>query len=152
MKILIATDGSEFSVAAIETVCKMLVDRVDPVELKIVSVYDLALVGTELPVGLPEYYQELADQAKKDAEATAESARNAIQQKLPKGVDVSTEVRMGNPAQTIIEIAENWKADLIVMGSHGRGFWSRSLVGSVSDAVVHHATCSVLIVRRPIAE
>jgi nucleotide-binding universal stress UspA family protein len=149
MKVLIATDGSEFSVAAIETVCEMLVDRVDPVELKIVSVCDLAIVGTELPVGLPAYYQELADQAKKDAETIAENSWNAIQQKLPIGIDVSTEVRMGNPPQVIIEIAERWNADLIVVGSHGRGFWNRSLLGSVSDAVVHHAKCSVLVVRKP---
>ena len=38
--------------------------------------------------------------------------------------------------------------DLIVVGSHGRGFWGR-LLGSVSDGVVHHAPCSVLVVRKP---
>ncbi len=53
---------------------------------------------------------------------------------------------MGDPGQAIVEIAEDWHSDLIVVGSHDRGFWSRALLGSVSDAVVHHAPCSVLVV------
>jgi nucleotide-binding universal stress UspA family protein len=61
---------------------------------------------------------------------------------------VSTRVVCGAPDQQLIEIAKDWKADLIVVGSHGRGFWGR-LLGSVSTGVVHHAPCSVLVVRSP---
>ena len=46
-----------------------------------------------------------------------------------------------------IEEAQNWGADLIIVGSHGYGFWSRALLGSVSNAVINHAPCSVLVVR-----
>ena len=60
---------------------------------------------------------------------------------------VNTEVLRGPPDQQIIEKAKEWKADLIVVGSHGRGFWGR-LLGSVSNGVVHHAPCSVLVVRK----
>jgi nucleotide-binding universal stress UspA family protein len=49
----------------------------------------------------------------------------------------------------IVEEAERWGADLIVMGSRGLGAWNRLLLGSVSSAVVHHAKCSVEIVRKP---
>ncbi len=51
------------------------------------------------------------------------------------------------PKESIVEEAQKWSADLIVLGSHGYGFWERMLLGSVSNAVVHHAPCSVLIVR-----
>ena len=54
---------------------------------------------------------------------------------------------LGRPAQVIVEAAERWGADVIVAGSHGHGFWGRLAIGSVSDAVLHHAPCSVLVVR-----
>jgi nucleotide-binding universal stress UspA family protein len=47
----------------------------------------------------------------------------------------------------ILEEAERWDADLIVLGSHGYGLWQRFLLGSVSQAVVSHARCSVEVVR-----
>ena len=52
------------------------------------------------------------------------------------------------PAKTVIlDEAENWKADLIVVGSHGYRAWERFLLGSVSQAIVSHARCSVEVVR-----
>lgn len=54
----------------------------------------------------------------------------------------------GPPREIIVDEADKWGADLIVMGSRGLGAWSRVLLGSVSNAVVHHAKCSVLIVRK----
>ena len=62
---------------------------------------------------------------------------------------LTTEVLCGPPAQEIVQQAEDWGADLVVVGSHGYGFWSRALLGSVSNSVVHHAPCSVLVVRKP---
>jgi nucleotide-binding universal stress UspA family protein len=59
---------------------------------------------------------------------------------------------MGMPEQILLETAKEWNADLIVVGSHGRGFWGRMLLGSVTDALVHHAPCSVLVVRQTNAE
>ncbi|MCB1025610.1 MAG: universal stress protein [Acidobacteria bacterium] len=49
----------------------------------------------------------------------------------------------------IVEKAKRWNADLIIVGSHGRGFWGRVMLGSISDSLVHHAPCSVLVVRKP---
>ena len=60
---------------------------------------------------------------------------------------ISTEVLFGSPDSRIVETAEQWHADLIVIGSHGYSRWERLLLGSVSDSVLHHAPCSVLVVR-----
>jgi nucleotide-binding universal stress UspA family protein len=60
---------------------------------------------------------------------------------------VTTEVLTGSPRRVIVEEAEKWGADLVVIGSHGYRSWERLLLGSVSQAVALHAECSVLIVR-----
>ncbi len=63
-------------------------------------------------------------------------------------LEISSKIVPGPPSQAIVDEAESWGADLIVMGSRGRGTFGRLLLGSVSSAVVHHAMCSVEIVRR----
>lgn len=55
---------------------------------------------------------------------------------------------MGDPAREIVHLAEDLGAGLIVVGSRGRGGMRRALMGSVSDAVVRHAHCPVMVVRR----
>ena len=62
---------------------------------------------------------------------------------------ISSEVLFGSPESRIVETAEATHPDIIVLGSHGYSRWERLLLGSVSDSVVHHAPCSVLIVRSP---
>jgi nucleotide-binding universal stress UspA family protein len=61
---------------------------------------------------------------------------------------ITSKVLPGSPRSAILEEAERWKADLIVVGSHGYGAWQRLVLGSVSQAVVLHAKCSVEVVRR----
>lgn len=56
-------------------------------------------------------------------------------------------LEIGNPAEEIINAAKSWPADLIVIGSHGRGGMGRVLLGSVAESVARHAPCPVLIVR-----
>ena len=53
----------------------------------------------------------------------------------------------GDPATEIVRAAQEWPADIIVMGSHGREGISRALLGSVAESVVRHAPCPVLVVR-----
>jgi universal stress protein A len=55
-------------------------------------------------------------------------------------------VPIGKPAAEIVAAAREWRADLIVIGSHGRGRVARMLIGSVATAVIHHAPCPVLVV------
>jgi len=56
-------------------------------------------------------------------------------------------LELGVPAAKIIDAAKKWPADLIVMGSHGRGKIGGLFLGSVSQEVLHHAPCPVLVVR-----
>jgi nucleotide-binding universal stress UspA family protein len=60
---------------------------------------------------------------------------------------VTTAVEVGNPKFIVLDAAADWKADLIILGSHGRSGLNRFPMGSVSEAVARHATCSVQIVR-----
>ena len=62
---------------------------------------------------------------------------------------VTGEVEQGHPQLRIIDTASEWAADLIVLGSHGRTWLTRFLLGSVSEAVARHASCAVEIVRLP---
>jgi nucleotide-binding universal stress UspA family protein len=66
---------------------------------------------------------------------------------VPKGVELETYTREGDPADVIIQVANEQQADLIVVGSSGRTGIKRFLLGSVSSKVSHHAPCSVMIVR-----
>ncbi len=62
-------------------------------------------------------------------------------------VKSSTRVELGEPSDTLCEVASQLGADLIIVGARGHGAGRRFLLGSVSDRVVHHASCPVLVVR-----
>jgi nucleotide-binding universal stress UspA family protein len=64
-----------------------------------------------------------------------------------KGAKFDKKLEFGNPAETIINVAEKGKYDLIIVGKRGLSTVKRFFLGSVSDDVSHHAKCSVLIVR-----
>lgn len=147
MKILIATDGSEYSLKAVDQACRILM-RPQGSEVMIISSYEDAYPVTAEPFALSaDYYQKLDDAVREQAESFVSAAKAVIEKHFPLAdVPVVTEVLRGSPVQQIVEKAEEWGADVIVVGSHGRGFWGR-LLGSVSNGVVHHAKCSVLVVR-----
>ena len=146
MKVLIATDGTKYAAAAVEMLGKFALGGEDSV--KIISVVDLAK-----PLAVDVYGGYLPDttQLEKAARENAEKAVNATKERLAEtfgeALPVSTEILFGSPDSRIVETAEAMPADLIVMGSHGYNRWERLLLGSVSHSVVHHAPCSVLVVR-----
>ena len=148
MKILIATDGSDYSKAAIEECCRMVAYR-DNIEIKIISAFENVYVLMGEPVAFSaDYYQALSKAAADQAGLYAADAAKMVESRLgDKLKSLSVDVTNGSPEQKIVEVAKDWGADLVVVGSHGRGFWGR-LLGSVSDAVVHHAPCSVMVVRQ----
>ena len=148
MKILIATDGSDYSKAAVDDCCRYVI-RPDDCEILVVSAYEDTYTIAAEPFALSaEYYQQLENAVSGLASSFVKEAKKTIEDKFPgTAINVSTEVLRGAPDQQIVERAKEWKADLIVVGSHGRGFWGR-LLGSVSNGVVHHAPCSVLVVRK----
>lgn len=146
MKILLATDGSKYSKATITKFA--LRSFPDNTKIRIVSAYERASLITAMgPMDVPQDNYLKADQyALKIAENANEQAVKILRKKNPT-LKITTKVVEGNPKSVILEEAETFGADLIIVGSHGSGFVERFLVGSVSQAVALHAKCSVEIVR-----
>lgn len=145
MKVLLAIDGTKQSDAAVQMIFKLNFD--DDSELRIISIVDMAV-----PIAMDQYdgyvpsTLELETFAKEKAESILEETKSLIKENYPK-ILITTEVLLGSPDSRIVEKAEEIQADLIVVGSHGYNRWERLLLGSVSDSVVHHSPCSVLVVR-----
>jgi nucleotide-binding universal stress UspA family protein len=147
VKVLLATDGSEFSRAAVDA-CLELIKLGDVKELEILSVYEPQLPMPAEPFAISaEYYRKLDDLAEARAREAVDNAADAVRSSFPEGPELRTSVQLGRAAQVIVDEAEKMGCDLVIVGSHGRGFWGRLTLGSVSDTVVHHAPCSVLVVR-----
>jgi nucleotide-binding universal stress UspA family protein len=151
MKILIAVDGSEFSREAVEKTCQLLV-MPENTEIKIVCVYQPVVPIDAFPQSA-EYSERLEEKEIADADSFVVSAAAFVKERFPKpSVKVETQIEAGTPDQTVLEIARDWKPNVIVVGSHGRGFWGRLTLGSISDSIIHHAPCSVLVVRKTESE
>lgn len=147
MKILLASDGSEHSTIAVEAVAGRILAAGTIVH--IVSAYESTpIISTMSPMGvLQERYAELDGVALKAAENAVESAAKILANGNPE-VIITTAVTKGSPKSVILEEAEKFGANLIVVGSHGYRAVDRFLLGSVSQAVALHAKCSVEIVRK----
>lgn len=149
MKILIANDGSEFGQAAVDFAAN-LICRISDAEVKVVTVIEPA-AGTDLEM-IVESTNDLLDSQNpvyRAAKDVAEASANLLKEKCPKaGINITIEVLAGPVPRRIVETAEEWGAELIIVGTHGLGFWKRALLGSVSNRVVQHASCSVLVVRK----
>ena len=148
MRILIAVDGSSFSDAAIAEVAR----RPWPSgsEIKVLSVFEMPLPVTPEAWAIPpQYFEELDNSVRSRAKAIVETAIEKLRQSLEQSVTVSGEYVQGAPKHVILDEAKSWHADLIVVGSHGYRAWERFLLGSVSQAIVAHADCSVEVVRSP---
>jgi nucleotide-binding universal stress UspA family protein len=151
MKVLLAIDGSETSHAAVDEVAH----RPWPpgTTIKLFSVLELPFTPTPETWALPEsYYSKIEAATKEQAEAAVTEATAQLRAGLAAQTEIITEMRPGLAKNEIIHEAEQWGADLIVIGSHGYKGWQRFLLGSVSQAVAAHAPCSVEIVRHPEAK
>jgi nucleotide-binding universal stress UspA family protein len=147
MKILIAIDDSAYSNAALQSVLSR--PWPDDTHFRIITVVE--------PFH-PEYagwqtnYVPLAIEAQKTQVETAEKliadAKSALQAKFSH-CEVSGEVVEGYIKDKILQVANEWPASLIILGSHGRRGFTKFLLGSVSEAVAAHAECSVEIVKMP---
>jgi nucleotide-binding universal stress UspA family protein len=146
MRILLAIDESEFSDAAVEEVARRPWPRGS--EVKVLTVTERPQAFATESWGLPISYLE---ELEREARGQAWAATGKAVARLGSTINVRTEVLNGHPREAILDEAQRWNADLIVMGSHGRRGLSRLLLGSVSQAVAAHAPCSVEIVRKPVA-
>ena len=144
-KVLLTTDGSAFAEKAIPYAYDLA--KQCGAQVRIVTV-------VENPVfyGMPEaaalydaeFYRSLAAELEKAAQAALD---RATAQAKAAGLHASGAVRHGMPADEILAEAKEWGADAIVTSTHGRSGMSRLLLGSVSQRIVNHATCPVLLVR-----
>lgn len=149
MKILLATDGAKTGTAALEMLKRLVIRDGDQIVL--VSVVDLPLpIGMDIYGGYVPDTAEIEKTAKENANRVLSDAAESLKADLnERKVEVSTELLFGSPESRIVELAERIKPDLVIVGSHDYSAWERLLIGSVSDAVVHHAPCSVMVVRCP---
>lgn len=140
MKILLAVDNSKFSEAAVQAVIAR--HRVRDLEVRVFHAAEPPTLFTapEMAEYIPP--EESAQEAKALVAKAADAMRSA-------GINVTTSIVQGDPKSAIIDDAEVWGANLIVLGSHGRKGLQRFMLGSVSDTVLRHAQCSVEIVRLP---
>jgi nucleotide-binding universal stress UspA family protein len=141
--IVVGTDGSETAGEAVREAIELAKSIGASIEL--VSAYE------------PVSKQRLRDESRQapedlqwmvnpreDVEATLSEASERIE---AAGVSVNTYAREGDPADAILDVAEERGADLIVVGNKGMTGAKRFLLGSVPNKVSHHAPCSVLIIR-----
>ena len=146
MRILLAIDGSEYSDAAVAQVAAM--PWPEATEIDVLSVYEPpALPATESWV-LPQNYYDEMEKASQMQASEAVGKAVALLGEGQTQVRVNSEVTRGYPSHVILDRAQRWESDLIVVGSHGYSGLKRFLLGSVSQNVSSHAKCSVEIVRR----
>ena len=156
MRVLIGYDGSEYSDIAIDDL--KLAGLPPDSEVLIASVGDLlmsspelsevinqALTPSRVASGLKKA-QTHAERVTKEAEEAAERAKNRVMELFPEW-DVRAEVMIGTPAWVLIDVADKWKADLVVVGTHGRSALKRLFLGSVSKRIVTDSHSSVRVAR-----
>lgn len=144
MKILLAIDGSSCSDVAVKEVARRPWPQGSIV--KILTVYEIPMPPTPEGWAMPaNYYEEMDAALRKQAQNLVDQALQRL--KPNKSISVDASLLPGPPKTVILDEAESWGADLIVVGSHGYSVWKRFLLGSVSQAVVSHAKCSVEVVR-----
>ncbi len=141
--IVVGTDGSETAGEAVRQATELAKKTGSQIDL--VSAYEpvssarLREEAQQVPRDL-----EWMVNPREDVDATLESAAEQVKEA---GVDVQVFAREGDPADAILDVAEERNAGLIVVGNKGMTGAKRFLLGSVPNKVSHHAPCSVLIIR-----
>ena len=146
MKLLLAVDGSPCSDVAVEEVGRR--PWPDGSSVKVMTAFELPTPPTPEGWALPaSYFDEMDVALRKQARSIVDRAIEKLKSRLDKTIALDGAVLCGPAAAVILDEAETWGADLIVVGSHGYGALKRFLLGSVSHSVVSHAPCSVEVVR-----
>ncbi len=140
MKILVGLGDSRFSSALLNTLITQF--RSENTEVRVVHVLQPIATAALLemaPTYAPEL-EELKEPARELVEHFATDLRAS-------GFKADVAVEIGDVRERLLDIADNWHADLIVVGSHVQGGFSRFMLGSVAESVVRNANCSVQVVR-----
>lgn len=152
MNILLAYDGSEGAKAALADLVNVGIGPGSSITVLTVAEYGMIGAGesdiatTDLSVKGEEALTLMIREAIGRAEELSLEAKKGINQLFP-SLSVDSDFAVGTPANAILQKANAISADLIVLGSHGRGLFSRLFLGSVSLRVLHAAACSVRIVK-----
>ena len=135
-RILVAIDGSESAKKAFEE--SIYLAQKCNSKLDVLHVVSCELGGDSATTF------ELIDELKNKAEKMLDEYKiQATKSNVPMEITVT----QGDPAQVIIELAKTKRHDLIIMGTRGRSAFQELLIGSVSQKVMHHASCPVMVVR-----
>ena len=140
-RILIAVDESAVAAHAVDVGIEL--GKSLKAELAFIHVVDTSISHAAPKIEVP------ADQLIARKEEEAMNLLSAFRQRAGTSPAALEFLERGKPAVKIVEGAKSWPADLIVIGSHGRGGLQRLLLGSVAESVVRHAHCPVLVVRAP---
>jgi len=146
MRVLIAYDGSPSADEACALVAA--IEWPPGTELRVVTAYAPYLPGSFAPDELfdPATPQTVFKADRDAAESRAKGAAERIGRPTTKETSVAVN---GRPASVVLGEATKWSADIVVVGTRGLGPITAALLGSVSDEIVDHAACPVLVVRRP---
>ena len=148
-KVLLATDGSEEAELAARTAADLA--QKTSSELHMIYVFGIAPAGTPVYLEATDLQGEALEEEAEE-QISEQRAREVLDAEVGKvrsagGTVIEAHLIEGRTAPQIVALAEQIGAGLIVMGSRGHGGIRRALMGSVSDAVVRHAHCPVLVVR-----
>ncbi len=140
--IVVGTDGSQTADEAVRQAAEMA--SVLGARVHLVCVYETTAVAGE-------------DSDAHGEQGWARGTRDAVDATLARsaavfaaaGVEVDLYAQRGDPADAILDVAEERDADLIIVGNRGRTGAKRFLLGSVPNRISHHAPCAVLIIRTP---
>jgi nucleotide-binding universal stress UspA family protein len=138
-RILIAVDESAFAAHTSDVGIELAKDL--KAEMAFIHVVDPSVARASPEIEVP------ADKLIAMTEQEGKNLLLAVRERADASPPALEFLEIGNPAAKIIEGAKGWPADLIVIGSHGRGGVQRLLLGSVAESVVRHAPCPVLVVR-----
>jgi len=144
-KILVATDGSECSVAALKSVA----NRPWPAgtHFRVMSIPEPFMPLGQFPYFELKEVEKLNTEALKDAKRYADAGVKTLRDSGLEA-DPATPLPRDSDAREIVHEAEHWHAHLVVLGSHGRHGFDRLTLGSVSEHVALHAPCSVEVIRQ----
>ncbi len=140
--IVVATDGSKYSTAAVAEAIT-IAKRNGSALTVIAAVPSDLLTTTDIDFTMNQQ-QLIAENEMKEAEKNAKEAKEKAQRE---SVDAKAFVLSGRPYETIIQTAQETKADLIVLGSHGRTGIEKFLMGSTAERVILLSSCSILVVK-----
>lgn len=155
-KIFAAVDDSELGQRVFNQALELAVgDRADMMLFHCITVNTLGETAVPIPVDLgmnvelmDRAYQAQRLRQERDIKQTSGLLQNYCEAATKQGLQVEFDCKMdGDPGYSVCQAAENWGADLIVVGRRGRTGFTEAFLGSVSNYVVHHASCSVFVIQ-----